>query len=95
MATTSSKTISARVDLVTHASVVAALQPGEKVNDFVATAVAGELRRRRVSAGKEPTLGELGQLVQASLSKASLSQSMLALIDSKLNRLMKELDVQS
>ena len=95
MATTPSKTISSRVDLATHAGVIAALRPGEKVNDFLAAAVAGELLRRRASGSKEPTLGDLGQLVQASLSKASLSQSLLTIIDSKLNRLMTELDVQS
>lgn len=95
MATTPTKTISARVDLATHAGVIAALRPGENVTDFLAAAVAGELLRRRAITSKEPTLGDLGQLVQASLSKASLSQSLLTIIDSKLNRLMTELDVQS
>lgn len=95
MATISSKTISARVDLATHANVVAALRPGENVNDFLASAVAGELLRRRAGATKEPSLSDIGQLAQASVTKAALNQSMLTLIDSKLNRLMKELDVQS
>ena len=94
MATQTSRTLSARVDAQTHASVLAALQPRESASDFLLAALRGELAKRRVQGAKEPTLAEIGQLAQAGVSKATLNQSMLSLIDSKLNRLMEELDVQ-
>lgn len=95
MATQPTRTLSARVDPQTHSSVLAALQPRETASDFLLAAVRGELAKRRAQGGKEPTLADIAQLAQASVSKTTLSQSMLTLIDSKLNRLISELDIQS
>ena len=87
------KTLSARFDLLTHTKVQKALRPGEKMSDFVAAAVASELARRRTEPSTDVTLAEVGQMTQASLAKAALSQSMLGVIDSKLTRLLQEMDV--
>lgn len=94
MASTQSKTISARIDLAALTQVQAALRPGEKNSDFLAVAIRHELARRRTSAPAEVTLGELGDLAHQALGKANSSQALLRLLDSKLGRIMQELDIQ-
>lgn len=94
MASIPTRTISARLDLPTHARVQAALRPGEKPSAFLATAVARELEVRRAPSRKEPTLSELGELSRSSLDKATMNQALLRLVDSKLSRLLAEMDIQ-
>ncbi|WP_227698893.1 hypothetical protein, partial [Raoultella sp. 18091] len=87
------KTISTRLALADLARIQAALRPDETTSGFLHEAVLNELARRRSQGPQELTLGDLGEMSQAVLNKSSINQSLLAIIDSKLSRLMQELDV--
>ena len=93
MASAPTKTLSSRIDLAVHARVKSALRPGENLSDFLAAAIQRELERRATSR-KATTLDELGELSKASLDKSTMNQAILRLIDSKLSRLLQEMDIQ-
>lgn len=94
MASAPTKTLSSRIDLAVHARVKSALRPGEKLSDFLAAAIQRELEARRATSRKATTLDELGELSKASLDKSTMNQAILRLIDSKLSRLLHEMDIQ-
>lgn len=87
------KTISTRLALADLAQIQASLRPDETTSGFLHAAVLNELARRRSQGPQALTLGDIGEMSQAVLNKSSINHSLLSIIDSKLSRLMQELDV--
>lgn len=94
MTRTPTKTISARIDQAVHAKVQAALRTGENHSAFLAAAIERELEFRRVPARRAATLDQVAEMSASSLDTATMSQALLRVIDSKLTRLLAEMDIQ-
>ena len=88
-----SKTVSARVAPTVHLSILAALRPEEKINDFLIEAIANELARRRTKTAQEVSLSDLGKLAQAAMSQTTATHVMLLSMNTRLEKIMKEMEI--
>ena len=93
MPATPSKTVSARVSQEVHSSIQAALRPDESISDFVLAAVVFELGKRRTKMASDISINDLGRLQQSAMGQHHASNLLLRSLDSKVSKIMKELEI--